>query len=596
MNQKLVFCITFLVIICCDAGVSSAAVENSVGDFDDANKTLTIYNNKVPLMSVRLISAVPDLCTFTEVFEVLNFEAYIPDSKEDFTARTDTKVGSGAVTKIVWFIEQNVSYVVNIADYDIKQVEKIIYNNKTGKNETALVNKTVITGYHDEIRYRDVWVDHQPYGKEMKAGSVQRIRVVYHKIPELGLFQIQTVPIFRGVECSELTWWSGSWDRRRAILINNTVGDSVTDYQLRSVNLSSFNINAASARIVNDTSQLQESLWNETVDGNGNLEYVWCNFSSLPSGGWINSTYDIYYQSTPTVSSVSDGGATFEFFDDFPGSSLDTGKWTGSTGNAVVVDSICTFSSSGSWVYIYGSNHNAPFACRYYARMGNSASNNYDSHIGMEKTDASKYARAYSNPYDAGVGLWQSKDTAGVDDNGIFPIPPDYSWYIGDITVDSNNVKYYVDGSLDVTESTQVPQNLNPNMGLRTGNIKVDWILVRNFTTNEPEPWTVGSEEEYPTPTPTPTPAPITSISPAQYDELDLPLILYILLISLLYLLIAFRIGTATIELSLIYLIFAFFFLLFQTVTMSVNYIYLTLFLLLFMISIAGITLEKRSW
>ena len=32
------------------------------------------------------------------------------------------------------------------------------------------------------------------------------------------------------------------------------------------------------------------------------------------------------------VTSASDGGATFEFFDDFEGTSLDTGKWSGNTG------------------------------------------------------------------------------------------------------------------------------------------------------------------------------------------------------------------------------------------------------------------------
>ena len=585
MNQKIVFCIAFLVILCCDAGVSSAAVENNVGDFDDINKTLTIYDNECKVMTVRLISAVPDLCTFTEIFEVSNYEAYIPDKDNDFRARTVSYAGSG-VTDVEWFIEQNISYTENVTDYDVIQVEEIVHNNKTGKNETILINKTVITRYHDETRYKITWIDYQPYVKEMKKDHVLKIKVVYHKRPELGPFHIQTIPMFRGIECPELTWWSGSWDRRRAIHIDNTVGDAVIDYQLKSVNLSSYSINASSSRIVKESSGLEESFFSESVDANGNLEFVWCNFSSVPNGDWINTTYYVYYQSSPSVGSVSDGDATFISFDDFSG--ILTDNWN-VHGTAAIVNEELKIIANSVWNVdgvVLKTQILRPYIIEVDLKLNTV---NPATIIGPGASTLNIYDGCY-------VYFRSSSEIHALVDNVRTYTGDSFStnvWKRVGVQMEPPNSYSYFYNYVNIYSASDYPSDSEYiQMQVKETNAigYFDNFRVRKYTANEPEPWTVGAEEEYVAPTPTPTPAPTTSVSPAQYDELDLPLILYILTISMLYLLIAFRRGVAAVELSLVYLIFAFFFLLFQTITISVNYIYLTLFLLLFLISIAGIT------
>jgi hypothetical protein len=570
-------------------------------EWDAENQTITIFNesSKTKLMTVKLISARPDLCTFTEIYKVRNLEVYTPDSKADFKARTNMVVGSGAVTNVEWFIEQNESYVVNVTDYGIKQVEEEVYNNKTGTNKTVLVDEIVIIGYHDEIRYKYIWVDYQPYAKEMKKDYVQKIKIVYYKVPELGPFQIQTVPMFRGVECPELTWWSGSWDRRRAILINNTVGDAVTDSQLMSENISSFNIDASSSRIVNETSGLQESFWNETVDASGNLEYVWCNFSNLPSGSWINSTYYIYYQSVPAASSVSDGGTTFLQFSHFDNDLSDFGT----VGTPVIVGSDVVLNDVDKLYPLSSNRFGYGYMIETYAKadeqdisfVGWFEDATIDNKLFLFNSDA-----AYPDDFDRfGTQSMKAGTANAVYVDNLIDFRTDYVVY--GITRQNGNATYYQNRTLmrSETGSAYLPI-VDMGFGVYVWNstqestLNIDWMFIRKYTTNEPEPWTVGPEEEYsaptPTPTPTSTPAPLISVSPVQYDELDLPLILYIVMISMLYLLIVFRHGVAAVELSLIYLIFAFFFLLFQTITISVNYIYITLFLLLFLISRAGIT------
>ena len=648
MNQKFVFCIAFLVIICCDAGVSSAAVENSVGDFDDANKTLTIYNNKVPLMSVRLISAVPDLCTFTEVFEVINFEAYIPDS-EDFTARTDTKVGSGAVTKIKWFIEQNVSYVVNVTDYDIKQVEKEIYNNKTGKNETVLVDMTVIVGYHDETRYKDVWADYQPYDKVMSNDQVQKIKVVYYKTPELGPFYIQTVPVFRGVECPELTWWSGSWDRRRELIINHSMVDAdMTNFPVM-VSIIQLGLNTDG----NDT-RITDSSGNQVAR---EIEYY--NATSGELVFFFNGTF---------ISSISDTGFWMYYNNsDVIEPAVDSTYGSQAVWNDYVVVShmrditISTVKNSVNSITMDKSSADNPIETAFCYSVAqdfssDSVNGGYNSNylIGSGTIEAYLSIDSYLQattfigglPY--GNGAWNSPYIGfalgiSASDNivwfgavgGTYQIYPSTSNALSTgtdlliaISWDETMAKTYLNGALDGSSTNEgsgaITYGTEPKfvMGDRSidasgeffdgqiGEFRMSSSVhsvnhqtttynnLNNPTATGTYPFflSFGVEEEYVAPTPTPTPALTTSVSPVQYDELDLPLILYILIISMLYLLIVFRHGVAAVELSLIYLIFAFVFLLFQTVTISVNYIYLILFLLLFMISIAGITLEKRSW
>ncbi|TAL46777.1 DUF2341 domain-containing protein, partial [archaeon] len=62
----------------------------------------------------------------------------------------------------------------------------------------------------------------------------------------------------------------------------------------------------------------------------------WVNISSIPTAG---KTIYVYY-GNPSVASASNGNNTFLFFDDFPGTTLDTNKW-----NAVHTTDACTASS-----------------------------------------------------------------------------------------------------------------------------------------------------------------------------------------------------------------------------------------------------------
>lgn len=278
--------------------------------WDAKNKAVTIKSNGMPSMTVRLISSEPDLCTFTEIFEVTNFKASTPHKDKDFKARTVKHKGKKDVTKVEWFIEQNISYVVNVTDYKVVSVDSEIHNNRTGINETIQINKTVVAGYHDEIRYKIEWQEYNHHGKPVSKDTVQRIKVVYHKLPEIGEFSIQTIPKFRGIECEELTWWNGDWSYK----INSVVADDSYPYQMNLTVHSASGTNNATDVFLDGHNSTNFDDIRFTLGNSIDLSYWIEDNSTDPMKVWVNvtanGTVNMYYGNA-AASSTSIGSGVF---------------------------------------------------------------------------------------------------------------------------------------------------------------------------------------------------------------------------------------------------------------------------------------------
>jgi hypothetical protein len=117
------------------------------------------------------------------------------------------------------------------------------------------------------------------------------------------------------------SWCNSDYANRIDININNTGGPALTDYQIY-MNLSTNPINETSLRVYNATSCVLRAHWCEDITS-GNCTKLWINYSAVAASVWVNNTA-IYYDNA-AASSVSNGTNTFEFFDDFDGTSLDTG-------------------------------------------------------------------------------------------------------------------------------------------------------------------------------------------------------------------------------------------------------------------------------
>lgn len=425
---------------------------NNIKIYDEKNKIINIYDkNNIKSMDIKLISTISDIDKLIKIIKVTNYIEYIPNKENDFITKTKKVYGKNDIYKVKYFIEKyNYTF-----DYII--INETIFNNKTGKNEIKLINKTIIKNINS------FWVEFKPYNKKILENETFKLKIIHYKKPELGFFKIQTIPIFKKIECKEFTWWHGNWNLKRVILINNTYGDNVTNYTLKSVNLSEYEINASSTRIINETSGLIQSHWNESIDSNGNLEYVWCNFSKINNNSWINSTYYIYYQSEPNVNSISNGNTTFELYHN---------------GDIITTHQSFKTFGSGYALLIRSLNPNCVGVSKYLAGWG-------------DKITMSNWIfyRSVTSPND-----WAKEEYDGAATTTYLGLSPDTDYHIWDIGKITDTAYYHRDGNDDGILSTNAIEIANKVVNYHSDTI-IDWYSVRKYIINEPELWIVGNIE-----------------------------------------------------------------------------------------------------
>jgi len=132
-----------------------------------------------------------------------------------------------------------------------------------------------------------------------------------------------------------LAWWNTDWKYRRAITIQSD--NALTDYQilvqLNSINFdfSKANPDGSDIRFVDEDDATKLSYWIEEWNASSQTAKIWVKVPSIPAG---EKTIYLYYNNSDAVSE-SDGGAVFEFFDDFEDGVIDTSKWTVISGDWV---------------------------------------------------------------------------------------------------------------------------------------------------------------------------------------------------------------------------------------------------------------------
>lgn len=273
------------------------------------------------------------------------------------------------------------------------------------------------------------------------------------------------------------------------IHINNTAGGALSYYQ---VNLnvtydSDMNNDFSDIRVKNETAGVSVPYWIEDkVDGS--YANIW--FKGNVSSGWDNNTHALYYGDAG-ASSASNGTNTFEFFDDFLGSSIDTNKWEGATGQTSVANSIATLTRVGTDVVTSkGYTVGRSTACRF---RSNHAAVNYNM-IGyvVNSLDNPMFVVLQSS-FHSGLCAQACGDTCQhIDDiatTGVY-----HTFEIQRKSGTSN--EFFVDGaskgSLAEGNSTALPISFAAYSNAQ--DLLCDWILVRKYTTPEPTA-SLGAEE-----------------------------------------------------------------------------------------------------
>jgi len=117
---------------------------------------------------------------------------------------------------------------------------------------------------------------------------------------------------------------------RRRVRITELSGNTLTDYQIK-IEIGAGDPIFAHARSAGEDIRFcyypEENMiphWIEKYDPDAEEAIIWVKVPEIPA----NSEVEIYmYYGNPEVASASDGEATFEFFDDFIGTEIDTSKW-----------------------------------------------------------------------------------------------------------------------------------------------------------------------------------------------------------------------------------------------------------------------------
>jgi|GEM_PF-2774215 len=312
------------------------------------------------------------------------------------------------------------------------------------------------------------------------------------------------------------------WLYRRPITIDNTQNsNNLTNYQIAVIFDSSSLISAGKLasdgrdlRFTDSDGKTLLPYWIESRPFNSSSARVWVKVPSIPA----NSTKTIYmYYGNPNATDQQNGKATFDFFDDFEGTSLDTTTWYTISGTYSVHDSVLDWMSgscslrnplpfnlndgymvesrlayvtSGESYYSgdlgicdqqFQSVAGNPGANASIHQMINSTSNSYDLLTWIASGSTTGYDVANGVTVESPIvyGEYHIRgDEATPSGAGIWK---DYQRVLGYSFTWAKNPRYIIIGYF----STQAYDNKD---------VVYDWVRVRKYLPPEPT-ITVGSEE-----------------------------------------------------------------------------------------------------
>ena len=195
------------------------------------------------------------------------------------------------------------------------------------------------------------------------------------------------------------------------------------------------------------------------------------------------------YYGSGGASSESDGGAVFDFFDDFLGTSLDTNKWTGDTAYGFVSDSILTYQTGALPVNrsiratqnAYGVN----YCIETYAKLHNPSSHcflGWGDAVWVPLNSVALYAQTATYLIHQVGGVYYVEDSNYTKD--VYK-----RWTMG--RNGSTNLRFYENG----VELSRSPITSNfPTNNLyamiedadEASTVYVDWLAIRKYQASEP--------------------------------------------------------------------------------------------------------------
>jgi len=301
---------------------------------------------------------------------------------------------------------------------------------------------------------------------------------------------------------------------RRQITINNTLNsNNLTDFQVL-ITLDTQSLifagkmrsDCGDIRFTDSDGQTLLNYWLESGCNTASTK-IWVKVPSIPANS--SKTIFVYY-GNPGATSLSNGDATFDFFDDFLGTSLNTNKWqviNSGSGTYSLSNGEITIASTGDW---WGTSDNAiyiisstSFPYNYIAetRVTGNSYDNYQRIFGLRASsntnsrmfvfladgNASHITHVYRDS-DGASANWYGENTGVLRPSFPFilkfvRVGDTVYGYVNDSLANSRTVANW---GLNYVALTDTHSTSNSN--------KFDWIRVRKYTSQEPIT-SVGAEE-----------------------------------------------------------------------------------------------------
>jgi hypothetical protein len=263
-----------------------------------------------------------------DCYAIIKFHPHIdiklsdsPDSEFNWEFLKEKSEMSGLESYGFEILEE-IPYTINIPTYE--NVSYPCYNNQTQQNETCW--KMEQNGFYEETGYRKEYKPFNFWGETLQANKDYYIKLTGKKYPQLGKNNIDWIPTIKGIKINEWAWWNSSWQYKKPVYISVPSSSTEQNYQV-AINVtydSDMQTNFSDLRFVNSLENTELPYWIEKkVDSSWALVWVKIDQNITTT----NQTLAYMYYGNLGATSTSNGDTTFELFDDFANSTIDTSKW-----------------------------------------------------------------------------------------------------------------------------------------------------------------------------------------------------------------------------------------------------------------------------
>jgi hypothetical protein len=470
-----------------------------------------------PVIDVQLLENT-DHC-FIDCYAILKIHPY-----QDITLpqRADSEFAWNFAKEKPWMdglvsyhfeLLETVEYEVEVPDYGTVIVNSNCYDehNQTYQCET---NQTLQTGSHQETRHIEEYKPFAFWGRTLAANTDYTVKLEGKKSVSTQENNMDWRPVIKGLELDEWAWWNTSWGKCKKIT-NSSQINFPSGYEINftfyntDIPYADFMANFADFRVTNGTDCNMDGgtsldFWRDPTACTGNTAtpctvYIEANQANM-------STFLVYYNATG-ASDASNGKATFDLFDDFDDSSINTTIWE-TSGSVTETGGYAMLEGGGSSDFLFSNTSTLSFSTNKLVHAYSRADGTYEaphmSYSGfMDANNKDNYSFSIRDESGGEKTYWNGDDSKGNSWKTDFWSGYDHvkAWKHHVIARNGSSTAYTSMCSGEASESKTFTNTNAMDVYLRNWNseqedsdTKVDWIFVADYSDPSPS-WSIGGVE-----------------------------------------------------------------------------------------------------